>query len=123
MRMRFLAAVSVFALGLAGAASAQTQYSNDYSNDSDGFAPVQMSPHKPLHYANRKAPEYSSDYTNDSDGFAPTHMSSSVDKMTTASIRPLPACDAAGPANSKIRTRGGDGGASHTDACRDVGDK
>jgi hypothetical protein len=122
MRFKLAAATSILAFGLASAAFAQQQYSNDYSNDSDGFAPVQMAPKKPVHFVNRKAPEYSSDYNNDSDGFAPTRMSPSVDKMTTASIKPLPDCDYM-KTNSRVHTAGGDSGASHTDACRDVGDK
>ena len=122
MRFRFAAATSLLVLGLAGAAFAQTQYSNDYSNDSDGFAPVQTTAKKPVHYVNRKAPEYSDDYTNDSDGFAPTHMSPNVDRTTTASIKPLPDCDYM-KTNSKVHTAGGDSGASHSDACRDIGDK
>lgn len=122
MRFKFAAAASILALGLAGTAFAQPQYSNDYSNDSDGFAPVQVAPPKPIHYTHRKAPEYSSDYTNDSDGFAPVHMSPPVDKTTTASIKPLPDCDYM-KTNSKVHTAGGDSGASHTDACRDIGDK
>jgi len=123
MRFRFAAAASVLALslGLGSAAFAQ-QYSNDYSNDSDGFAPVQMTAKKPIHYANRKAPEYSSDYTNDSDGFAPARMSAPVDRMTTGSVRRLPDCDYM-RTNSGVHTAGGDSGASHTDACRDIGDK
>ncbi|OWV96053.1 hypothetical protein [Rhizobium sp. R693] len=122
MRFKFAAAASILALGLASAAFAQSQYSNDYSNDSDGFAPVQMTPKKPVHYVNRKAPEYSDDYTNDSDGFAPTRTSSSVDKMTTASVKPLADCDYM-KTNSRVHTAGGDSGASHSDACRDIGDK
>ncbi|MDP9808894.1 hypothetical protein J2W42_001741 [Rhizobium tibeticum] len=122
MRFKFAAAASILALGLASAAFAQPQYSNDYTNDSDGFSPVQMAPKKPVHYANRKAPQYSSDYTNDSDGFAPARMSSPVDRTTTASIKPLPDCDYM-KTNSKVHTAGGDSGASHSDACRDVGDK
>lgn len=122
MRFRFVAAASILALGLAGTAFAQPQYSSDYSNDSDGFAPVKVAPPKPVHYVHRKAPEYSSDYTNDSDGFAPVRMSPPVDKTTTASIKSLPDCDYM-KTNSKVKTAGGDGGASHTDACRDIGDK
>ncbi|KRB57119.1 hypothetical protein ASE04_28525 [Rhizobium sp. Root708] len=121
MHIRFAAAAGILALGLAGTAFAQPQYSNDYSNDSDGFAPVQVAPSKPMHYAQHKAPEYSNDYTNDSDGFAPVRMSPSVDKMSTGSIKPLPDCPSA--QTGRVHTAGGDGGASHSDACRDIGDK
>ncbi|MDM9623482.1 hypothetical protein A6U87_15060 [Rhizobium sp. AC44/96] len=121
MRIQF-AAAALLALGMAGTAFAQTaQYSSDYSNDSDGFAPVKVAPPKAIHYTQHKAPEYSSDYTNDSDGFAPVRVSPGVDKMTTASIKPLPNCDYT--SKKGVHTFGGDSGASHTDACRDTGDK
>jgi hypothetical protein len=125
MRIQLSAAIAVLALGLAGSAVAQPMYSNDYNNDSDGFAPVQVAPPKPMHYVNHKAPEYSNDYTNDSDGFAPVRVSQAapkVDRMTTASIRKLPDCTDS-PKGHGLHTMGGDGGASHTDACRDVGIK
>jgi hypothetical protein len=122
MRIQFAAAAAVIALGMAGAAVAQPMYSNDYTNDSDGFAPVKVAPPKPVHYAAHKAPEYSDDYTNDSDGFAPVRVSPPVDKMATASIKPLPPCSDS-PKGHGLHTAGGDSGASHTDACRDVGIK
>ncbi|MFS2179138.1 hypothetical protein ACCC98_24850 [Rhizobium pisi] len=118
MRIKFALAASLFAVSLAGAAFAQSTYSDDYTNDSDGFAPSPMSKPAPVHYSNRKAPAYSSDYTNDSDGFAPSRMSGpAVDKMATASIKPLPPCHSMiGPSGS--HTKGADSGASRTDACR-----
>lgn len=125
MRIQLSAAIAVLALGLAGSAVAQPMYSNDYTNDSDGFAPAQVAPSKPIHYANHKTPAYSNDYTNDSDGFAPVRMSPAapkVDRMTTASIKKLPACDDS-PMGHGLHTMGGDSGASHTDACRDTGIK
>ncbi len=39
MRIKFALAASLFAVSLAGAAFAQPTYSDDYTNDSDGFAP------------------------------------------------------------------------------------
>jgi hypothetical protein len=125
MRIQFAAAAAVLALGMASAALAQPMYSDDYTNDSDGFAPSRVAPPKPMHYVNHKAPAYSDDYTNDSDGFAPVRMappSPKVDRMTTASIRKLPACDDS-PKGHGLHTMGGDSGASHTDACRDTGIK
>jgi hypothetical protein len=95
MRIQFATAAAILAIGLAGTAFAQPQYSSDYSNDSDGFAPAHMAATKPIH---------------------------GVDKMTTGSIRPLPDC-ADSAKHGMVNTRGGDSGASHTDACRDVGDK
>jgi hypothetical protein len=122
MRIRFAAAAAVLALGLAGTALAQPQYSSDYSNAGDGFAPTKMAPPKPAHYTHHKAPEYSDDYTSDSDGFAPVHMAPRVDKMSTASIKPLPDCSYMSR-TAGVHTQGGDSGASHTDACRDIGNK
>jgi hypothetical protein len=122
MRIQFAAAAAVLTLCLSGAAFAQPMYSNDYTNDSDGFAPVKVAPPKPVHYTQHKAPEYSDDYTNDSDGFAPVRVAPPVDKMSTASIKPLPPCDYS-PKGHGLHTAGGDSGASHTDACRDVGTK
>lgn len=122
MRIRFAAAAAILAFGMVGTAFAQPQYSNDYSNDSDGFSPVKTAPPKAVHYAQHKASEYSNDYNNDSDGFAPVHVAAKVDRMATASIKPLPDCSYM-LKSSKVHTQGGDGGASHTDACRDVGDK
>ncbi|WP_160004031.1 hypothetical protein [Rhizobium sp. 18055] len=125
MRIQLSAAIAVLALGMAGSALAQPLYSDDYTNDSDGFAPVKVAPAKPVHYAAHKAPEYSNDYTNDSDGFAPVRVSQAapkVDRMATASIRKLPACDDS-PIGHGLHTMGGDSGASHTDACRDIGIK
>jgi hypothetical protein len=122
MRIQFVAAAAVLTLCLSGAAFAQPVYSNDYNNDSDGFAPVKVAPSKPVRYTQHKAPEYSNDYTTDSDGFAPVRVAPSVDKMATASIKPLPPC-ADSPKGHGLHTAGGDSGASHTDACRDVGIK
>lgn len=123
MHIRFAAAAAVLVLGMTGSALAQPGYSDDYTNDSDGFAPSKIAPAKPMHYVAHKAPQYSDDYTNDSDGFAPVRMSSgSVDKMTTASVKRLPACDDS-PKGHGLHTMGGDSGASHTDACRDTGIK
>jgi hypothetical protein len=122
MRIQLAAAAAILALGMAGTALAQPQYSNDYSNAGDGFAPVKMAPSKAVHYAQHKTPEYSNDYTSDSDGFAPVHVAPKVDKMATASIKPLPDCGYMSK-STKVHTQGGDGGASHTDACRDIGDK
>ena len=42
MRIKFALAASLFAVSLAGAAFAQPTYSDDYTNDSDGFAPSAM---------------------------------------------------------------------------------
>ncbi|MFS8144364.1 hypothetical protein [Rhizobium sp. BR 249] len=117
MRIKFALAASLFAVSLAGAAFAQPTYSDDYTNDSDGFAPSPVAKPAPVHYSNRKAPAYSSDYTNDSDGFAPTAVTPVVDKAATASIKPLPPCHSMiGPSGS--HTKGADSGASRTEACR-----
>ncbi|AGS22014.1 hypothetical protein [Rhizobium etli] len=119
MRIKFALAASLFAVSLAGAAFAQPTYSDDYTNDSDGFAPSKMAPPAAVHYSNNhKAPAYSSDYTNDSDGFAPTAMAGpAVDKTATASIKPLPPCHSmVGPRGS--HTKGADSGASRSEACR-----
>ncbi|ARM88566.1 hypothetical protein RHEC894_CH02270 [Rhizobium sp. CIAT894] len=118
MRIKFALAASLFAVSLAGAAFAQPGYSDDYTNDSDGFSPSPVAKPAPVHYSNRKAPAYSSDYTNDSDGFAPSAMAApAVDKTATASIAPLPPCHSMiGPKGS--HTKGADSGASRTEACR-----
>ncbi|EJC72554.1 hypothetical protein Rleg10DRAFT_0976 [Rhizobium leguminosarum bv. trifolii WSM2012] len=118
MRIKFALAASLFAVSLAGAAFAQPGYSDDYTNDSDGFSPSPVSKPGPVHYSNRKAAAYSSDYTNDSDGFAPSAMAApAVDKTATASIAPLPPCHSMiGPKGS--HTKGADSGASRTEACR-----
>ncbi|MDR9771238.1 hypothetical protein [Rhizobium hidalgonense] len=118
MRIKFALAASLFAVSLAGAAFAQPGYSDDYTNDSDGFSPSPVSKPAPVHYSNRKAAAYSSDYTNDSDGFAPSAMAApAVDKTATASIAPLPPCHSMiGPKGS--HTKGADSGASRTEACR-----
>ncbi|MGV4795717.1 hypothetical protein [Rhizobium sp. F40D2] len=118
MRIKFALAASLFAVSLAGAAFAQPTYSDDYTNDSDGFAPSPMSKPAPVHYTSHKAPAYSSDYTNDSDGFAPSAMAApAVDKTATASITPLPPCHSMiGPKGS--HSKGADSGASRTEACR-----
>lgn len=117
MRIKFALAASLFAVSLAGAAFAQPTYSDDYTNDSDGFAPSPVAKPAPVHYSNRKAPAYSSDYTNDSDGFAPTAVTPVVDKTATASIKALPPCHSMiGPSGS--HTKGADSGASRTEACR-----
>jgi hypothetical protein len=118
MHIHFAAAAAFFTLGMAGAAFAQPQYSNDYSNDTDGFAPVTMAPPKPVHYTQHRAPEYSNDYSNDGDGFAPVRIAPKVDKTATASIRPLPDCSYM--SKDTVHTKGGD---SHSDACRDIGNK
>ena len=120
MRIKFVAAVSLFAISMATTAFAQPHYSDDYTNDSDGFAPAKMAPAPIVHYKTpHKAPEYSSDYTNDSDGFAPTHVATApaVDRNATASIKPLPDCQSMVHSKSTIHTQGGDSGASRTDAC------
>ncbi len=120
--MRFsFAAASILALGLASSAFAQTQYSNDYTNDSDGFAPVKVAPAKPIHYTQHAAPQYSNDYTNDSDGFAPVRMAPpAVDKMATASIKPLPDCHSMIHGKQTVHTQGGDSGTTRPTACRET---
>jgi hypothetical protein len=122
MRIRFAATVSILALGLATTAFAQPQYSDDYSNDSDGFAPSKVETAKPLHYAHRTAVQYSDDYTNDSDGFAPAKVGTTpkVDRMATASIKPLPDCHSMIHGKQTVHTQGGDSGATRPTACRET---
>ena len=78
MRIKFALAASLFAVSLAGAAFAQPTYSDDYTNDSDGFAPSPVSKPAPVHYSSRKAPAYS----------ATTPMTATVSPR--APWRPLP---------------------------------
>lgn len=121
MRIKLAATASLFAISMATGAFAQPLYSNDYTNNSDGFAPSRTAPAPVMHYkATHKAPTYSSDYTNDSDGFAPSHVAAApaVDRNATGSIRPLPDCQSMVHSRSTIHTQGGDSGASRTDACR-----
>lgn len=123
MRIKFAAAATLFAVGLASAAFAQpAKYNDDYSNSSDGLYQTPVAPAKPVHYPTHVTPPaYSSDYTNDSDGFAPVAMGkpAKVDTTATASIKPLPACHSmVGPKGS--RQKGADSGASRTEACREM---
>jgi len=117
MRMKIIAAASLFAASMATAAFAQPQYSSDDNND--GSAPTGMSAAAPVHYA-----AYTMRKSSDENGgYAPVRSSSTpaVDRMVTGSIKPpLPDCQSMlqPSSNSKIHTEGGDGGASRTDACR-----
>src|SRR3954465_10776526 len=119
MRIKFAAAVSLFAISMATTAFAQPLYSDDYTNDSDGFAPSKTAPAPVVHYkTTHKAPEYSSDYTNDSDGFSSTHLATApvVDGNATASMNARADCQSMVPSKSAMHTQGGDSGASRTDA-------
>lgn len=119
MSIKLAATASLFAISMASSVFAAPMYDDSY------VRPIRISPPKPVHYTQHTAPAYSDDYTNDSDGWYQTKMPApskiNYNKLE-AKLRAehLPNCqtpdELSGP-----QTRAGNGGASNTDACRDVG--
>lgn len=117
MSIKLVATASLFALGMASAVFAAPMYDDSY------VRPVRIDPPKAVHYSNvhHAAPAYSGDYDNDNDGFKPVPMAAPVkvnyDRMAHMKLPPCQTPEElTGP-----QTKAGDGGASHTDACRDMG--
>jgi len=119
MSITLAAAASLFAVGIASSAFAAPLYDDSY------VRPIRVDPPKPVHYAERTAPAYTDDYTNDSDGWYQTKMPAprQIDySKIEARVRAehLPNCQTPGELRGP-QTRAGNGGASNSDACRDVG--
>lgn len=106
MRNSIIAA-AVFAAGLATSAFAQSS--------ADPVAPMNSGS------TNSSSGTYSSDYTSGDNGTHPI-TTVPVDPMTTQSVRPQPRtldCPGMPQANTGVDTRGGESGASISDACRE----
>ncbi|MDR7147226.1 hypothetical protein [Rhizobium sp. BE258] len=115
MRIKLAATAALFAIGVASSAFAAPMYDDSY------VRPIRISPPKPVHYTEHAPPAYSDDYTNDSDGWYQTKMAAPKKiNYSKLEAQRLPPCK--NPAElTGVQTRAGDGGASDTDACRDVG--
>jgi hypothetical protein len=115
MSIKLATLTSLFTIGAISGVFAAPLYDDSY------VKPVRVAPPAAVHYSmDHTAPRYSSDYTNNDDGFKPVPMQPArkVDYNRLAQLK-LPPCqtpeELAGP-----QAKAGDGGASHTDACKDM---
>jgi hypothetical protein len=104
---RTLVAASLFAIGMASSAFAQS--------NPDPIGPTNGGS------TDRGSGSYSSTYTNADNGTHPITVSPSVDPMTTRSISQPKTLDCPNmpQQHSGVDTRGGESGASISDACRE----
>lgn len=120
MSIKLAAAASLFAISMASSVFAAPMYDDSY------VKPVRINPPKPVQYTHHAGPAYTDDYTNDSDGWyqskmpAPSKINYSKLEAKLRAER-LPSCQTPDQLKGP-QTRAGDGGATHTDACRDMGD-